>query len=277
MRKLTYLFVLLLLATVFLSACRQNSGMNTGTTPETSAVTSSTATAPSSVAPSEKASVAPSPAANAAPSAKASAGKAFADINSGKLSFDQATERFFNGDVDAALNKMEPLLYSAAATEATLHSNLFYAGYLREDGDFAWGMIFRLINVYRNNDKSVKEENGSLVIPVEVMKGYFNTAFTDFGGSLPAIPSNLANGIKIDQSTGAYIVEEAAGEEYTFTLKNISLSTANSAADPDMSATLLIEISTPVDGNVVTNVNIEVKPNNKSDYQYSIQSVSLED
>jgi hypothetical protein len=107
------------------------------------------------------------------------------------------------------------------------------------------------------------------------MKGYFNTAFTDFEGSLPTIPSDMANAVTLDQGTGAYIVQEAAGGGYAYKLKDISLSRASSAADPTMSATLSIEVSTPIDGEVFANVNIEVKPNNKSDYQYSVQSASL--
>jgi hypothetical protein len=125
MRKFACLFGMILLVTVFLSACK-----NTGTAPGTSAVTPSTTTEPSSSTPKEK--EAPAPAANTAPEVKASAGKTFANINSDKMSFDQATESFFNGDVDAALNKMEPLLYSAAATEASLQTSLFYAGIFKK-------------------------------------------------------------------------------------------------------------------------------------------------
>lgn len=202
---------------------------------------------------------------------------AFDDINPDKLTFDEATSRFFGGDVNAALKTLRPLLDAAAATEKVLDVSLFYSGDLPKDGGFAWNMMFRYINIYCVHDKNITAKDGNLIIPAAVMKGYFNTAFSGFQGALPDIPSDLASFLKLDKSTGAYTMAAAGGDEYAYRLKSISLSKAESAAKTDMSATLTLEISTPADGKTAGSVNIEVKPNAASQYRFSIQSVSPAD
>ncbi len=194
----------------------------------------------------------------------------FSSINSKKIEFDAAINSYFDGDVEAALTKMEPLLTTASFAEYTYKTPFISSGSAL-DPTFSWYTIFWLLNTDDYKDSAVsRKSDGTFELTPATMKKVFASTFVAFSGTLPQVPSDLTGIITLDKN-GNYLISVANGETITYQLKNITISKANSAADPTQSATLTIDVL-DTDNKVLATVYIEVCHNKNSVFRYSIQS-----
>lgn len=249
MKKIIAILVSMLLLTTILSACSaQTNEKNTPSPTQSEELQTSTSTKnPSTASPR----------------------KSLLDLND--LTFDDATKNYFNGDVAAALTKMEPLLLSAVRAEYS-YKKLFISSGDALDSDISWAVVYNLLNSYGyTNSLITTKSDGSLVVQPEGMKEVFITTFANFSGAqgLPKLSKDFSGMITLDKD-GIYNISRSDAPELKFTLKNISLSKANSAVDPTQSATLTIEL---LDDDKLFNVDVEIVHDDHSYFDYSIQSI----
>lgn len=188
------------------------------------------------------------------------------------VDFDQASNDYLDGDALSALEKMSPLLLSAAMAEFSINKPLYPDE--NSDTSFEWAMIYQYINSYGDeNTKLEKLEDGSLVVPEDEINQYFNSFFSSFNGSAPSLNTDFA--IKYDESSKSYTVGRSDFGDISFTVTGVSLSKENNAADPSISATVALTALDP-DGVSAGVILVEIVPKADTMYGYSIQSVEME-
>ncbi|GEM_PF-3531716 len=197
----------------------------------------------------------------------------YSSINSKHLKFDAGVKQFFGTDVDSTLSKIEPLLISAGRAEKAYKTQFISYGEPLEP-NVAWSIVHTLLNTYEYKNSEVSQKSdGTLVVTAKGMKEIFSTAFIDFSGEIPKIPSDYDDMITLDKN-GNYNISRSDGDELDFQLKNITISKANSATDPTQSATIIMDVLSS-EGDKLTTVAVEVRHNINSTFLYSIQSVEI--
>ncbi|MFT3950990.1 MAG: hypothetical protein QM689_03405 [Oscillospiraceae bacterium] len=176
------------------------------------------------------------------------------------------TDAFFGKDTKEVLKSLDPLIVSAATAQYQLGYD-FYDG--SENADtFAWAVIYSYIDRFSDPIGGAKwNSDQTLTVSGDTMTKYFTTAFSAFEAPVPEISADSM--ISYDSAAKIYTVTYGDSEVVSFELTKISLSKANSAADPTMSATLAIEIQNP-DGDAIGTVDVEVVKNEKSVLGFSV-------
>lgn len=188
------------------------------------------------------------------------------------IEIDQAVNDYFNGDAKAEINKMYTLLISAAMAEFAEGKPLYPDE--NPDTGMEWVIVYQYLNSYGEENSGIEmSDDGVLVLSKDKMLEIFQSFFSFFKGSLPAINTNYA--ISYDEDSGTYIVGRSDFGDISFAVSGVTLSEANNAADSTISATVALT-AIDTDGNSAGVILVEIVPNNGSVVGYSIQSLTME-
>ncbi|MEI6100205.1 MAG: hypothetical protein WCP73_00070 [Eubacteriales bacterium] len=185
--------------------------------------------------------------------------------------FDQGATTFFNGDPTETIGKLSPLLISAAQAEFSIKKPL----YPNENPDVSvqWGMVYQYLNSFGGQAANIKKhEDGSLIVSGDEMTKLFQSLFSFFKGTVPAVQTDFA--IAYDQKFNTYTVGRSDFGDILFKVTGFQLSKANSAADPTISATLTVS-AYDSDGKSAGNILVEIVPKAGTYYGYSVQSIEI--
>ncbi|WP_312354266.1 hypothetical protein [Aminipila sp.] len=186
------------------------------------------------------------------------------------IQIDESKDRYFNGDARKAIKNMEPMLMSAARAVRPDMGTVMVAG--NENSDYQWHIIQGLIAAY-GVDTTNKTES-YVTMNLDMVAKYFISCFADFKLPVPDLPEEFST--TLDSETSEYKIPVLDVPFTYFTVKEITLSKASSAADPTMSATISIELSDPAEKGkpAYGTAEVEVVKNPNSVYGYSLQSIT---
>lgn len=186
------------------------------------------------------------------------------------IEIDESINNYFDGDAVKAIQKMEPILMSAARSVRKDMGTVILSG--NDNEEFQWYIVQGLIAAYGGDATNTTENY--VIINLDMVAKYFNSSFANFELPVPNLPKDFST--TLDSETSDYKVPCLDVPQTYFTVKDITLSKANSATDPTMSATIIVELSDPeTEGNpVYGTAEVEVVKNSDSIYGYSIQSLT---
>nr|WP_315023177.1 hypothetical protein [uncultured Aminipila sp.] len=186
------------------------------------------------------------------------------------IEIDESMNNYFDGDAVKSIRKMEPMIMSAARSVRKDMGTVILSG--NDNEEFQWYIIQGLIAAYGGDATNTTENY--VIMNLDMVAKYFNSCFADFKLPIPDLPQGFST--TFDSETSDYKVPCLDVPQTYFTVKGITLSKANSATDPTMSATIIVELSDPAtEGNpVYGTAEVEVVKNLDSIYGYSIQSLT---
>lgn len=264
-RSATVTAIIVLMTALLLSSCATTAGTAPSTAPQTSSAGTSTPPPQPSAAPEAANTENTEP-----PAGASSAGEhAWAQMNVNKLVFGGDIDAFFDvyKDTDSALDKLQPLLVSAlfAAYDS---DKMFFADDDPVDAEFMWTAVYHLVNDFEFERKGITQDGGSIIVPKDVMTGFFMDEFA--AKSIPGIPESLNGLVALDKASGTYTLV-STGIGMNFVLSDIALSKASSAADPTGSASIRFDVQ-DYDGKILKTFCVEVVKASGSAFKYSVMA-----
>lgn len=263
MKKRKWLFLALaVLLTLSLASCGSS-----GTTTGGSTAQSQTTAAPSSETTSATAS------ASAVPQqTETTEEHTYASMNVDQIDFGGDVDEFFDAysDTDAALDQLQPILFSAAFAAKDFDSDsLFMADDTPVDGVFEWTAVYHLINDYEFEQSGVTQDNGNLIVSADAMQEFFAD---EFGATdIPEIPDSLSDLISFDGTTDKYTLVSADSSGFAVVLNDISLTKADAADDSTLDAIIKLDIQDD-SGQTLKTIAVEVIWSDASSYHYAVLS-----
>lgn len=173
---------------------------------------------------------------------------------------------FLGSDIKGALKNLAPLV------EPVAYSASFYTdGFDGKPGDeFAWSTIYTMLNGYTgDSDKNVKkQDDGSLVLTADVMKGYFADSFSAYAdAAVPAVYKDYTDVVKYDAKTQAYTILRADGEERYAVTGDAALGKNND--------TIIVSVAIN-DGSdaLMGTAEVELVPSGTSRFAFTVKAVT---
>lgn len=196
-------------------------------------------------------------------------------INISDVQTDPAIEDYFGGDLADAIKKMEPLLIPALSLYNLPDLTVFTGG-IEDNADIQWELVIAQISGYGEKNSEITNDGTNNYIVTEAVIGtYFNESFANHTTGAPEIVRTYQD--MYSGMTGNYTIPAKMDlPAVSASLKNISLSKANSAGDASMSATLDFSLKSLVSENPDVpygDISIEIISNPQSSYGYSLQSL----
>jgi len=177
---------------------------------------------------------------------------------------------FFGTSAETKLAQAAPLLIAASRT-FFYQATGFAAADKPLDAQYAWMMVYLLVNSRRNIDSTIKANaDGTLTLAASRLRDYFQASIQGFTGDIPAIPADYAQAITLDNLSKTYRLTRVTEDNLLLKIRQVSIERRGTIAF------FSLELAAP-DHEILAACLVGIQAGSNSTFGYRILSVTQDE